>query len=455
MDSEQRQAIQAFLEQHPDVEFVDLLIPDSNGLMRGKRVEVENMDTVVEDGVCLPGSIFGTNIEGDTVEATGLGFDVGDEDLVCRPLPHTLAPVPWRDTPSAQVLISMHRTDGEPFFAEPRHLLERVQQGLAEQGLRPVVAVELEFYLTDKDTGPRGEPLAPRSPVSGQRETATQVYGMTELEDYEELVRDIRDACYDQKIPAHTVVSEYAPGQYEVNLQHVEDACVACDHAVMLKRLIKGVAARHGFGATFMAKPFPEQTGSGTHIHCSLLDADGNNVFANGDREGTARLRHAVGGLLERMDDSWLLFAPNANSYRRFVANAYVPMTPTWGYNNRTVAVRIPSGPAHATRIEHRVAGADANPYLVTAAVLAAMTDGMRREVEPPEPVEGDAIKQFPPEDLPNWKEAMDRFVESEFLRAAFGEDWVDLYYELKYDEMECFAAHITALEYAWYLKSV
>ena len=455
MSEATEKAIEAFLNQHPETEFLDLLLSDTNGLIRGKRIEVDAAHKLAADGVCLPGSVFGTNIEGNTVEATGLGFDVGDRDLVCRPLTHTLATVPWRTTPSAQVLMSMYDGGGAPFFADPRHVLQRVLERLTERGWTPVVAVELEFYLTDPETGDRGQPLAPRSPMTGRREVSTQVYGMAELEDYDTLIADIRDACRAQEIPAHTVVAEYAPGQYEVNLNHVPDAATACDHAVMLKRLIKAVAARHGFGATFMPKPFPDQSGSGMHIHCSLKNAEGHNVFDAGDDQGSDALRHAAGGLLKHMDDSFLLFAPNANSYRRFVANAYVPMTPTWGYNNRTVAVRVPAGPSRATRIEHRVAGADANPYLVVAAVLAAMVDGIDRAIEPPDPVDGDAIKQFPPDSLPDWRGSLDRFRDSTFLAEWFGADYVDAYHALKCEELERFNQHITSVEYAWYLKSV
>ena len=179
-----------------------------------------------------------------------------------------------------------------------------------------------------------------------------------------DVLGDIQDACRAQGVPADAATAEYAAGQYEINLRHVDDAMRAADHAIMLKHAIKGVAARHRIAATFMAKPFGTQTGSGMHLHMSLLDRDGRNLFAGTDAAGSDLLRWAIGGMGATLADFTAIFAPNANSFRRLQPGAYAPLAATWGYNNRTVALRVPAGSIAATRVEHRSAGADAHPLI-------------------------------------------------------------------------------------------
>ncbi len=209
-----------FLEQHPDVSAIELLIPDLNGVLRGKRIERDALLKVYTDGICLPGSLFGADITGETVEATGLGFEIGDTDQLCWPVSGTLCTVPWHDRPMAQLLMSMYELDGTPFYADPQHILRGVLTHFDALKLRPQVAVELEFYLIDQRRTPEGAPQPPLSPVTGEREHTTQVYGMNELDDYRRLFEEISDACSIQNIPAEAAVAEYAPGQYEVNLRY-------------------------------------------------------------------------------------------------------------------------------------------------------------------------------------------------------------------------------------------
>ncbi|MFG1489662.1 glutamine synthetase, partial [Oceanospirillum sp. HFRX-1_2] len=202
---------------------------------------------------------------------------------------------------------------------------------------------------------------------------------------------EVRSACVEQGIPADTIISELGPGQFEINLMHVADPALAGDHATLFKRLVKGVARKHDFGATFMAKPYADKSGNGFHVHFSLIDKDGNNVFDDGTDAGSDLLRHAIAGLMETMADSMLIFAPHLNSYRRFAAGAHAPTFASWGYENRTVALRVPESEPVARRIEHRVSGADANPYLVLASVLAGALYGIENKLQPPSPIEGDA----------------------------------------------------------------
>lgn len=442
------------LRDIPGCELVDLLLPDMNGLLRGKRVTRDALEKVYRDGVCLPMSLIATDITGNTVEETGLGYDIGDEDRICRPVPGSLRAVPWSPRPAAQLLLSMEDARGGMFEANPREVLKRVLARYTARGLKPVVAVELEFYLFDQRLDDAGRPRTSINPATGRRNTSTQVYYMEDLNDYRGFTDAVAATCRAQRIPADTAVAEYAPGQFEINLKHRDDALLACDDAVYLKRAIKAVAQQQGLQASFMAKPFAEQAGSGLHIHASVLDCDGRNIFASSPDAPADALKHAIGGLQRSDQDCLLLFAPHANSYRRFVLNAFVPLNDVWGYNNRTVAMRIPHSDEANTRIEHRIAGADANVYLVTAAVLAGMLHGIENGFDPGPPIVGNAYEQTENR-TPFWRDAIRDFMASDFIRAQFGESFRHVYGQQKLKEMHSFYTQVTDLEYAWYLRAV
>ncbi len=442
------------LEQTPDCELVDLILPDMNGLLRGKRVTRSALEKVYADGICLPMSLIATDITGNTVEETGLGYDIGDEDRICRPVPGTLRPVPWSPRPMAQLLLSMEDANGGAFEANPREVLKRVLDRYAARGLKPVVAVELEFYLFDRLPDAHGRPQPPINAHTGARNTSTQVYYIEDLNDFHDFIDAVADACRIQGIPADTAVAEYAPGQFEINLKHRDDALLACDDAIYLKRAIKSIAQKQGLQASFMAKPLVDQAGSGLHIHASVLDANGDNIFACTPEAPCDALRHAIGGLQRSAKDCLLLFAPNANSYRRFVLNAFVPLNEVWGFNNRTVAMRVPHSDEKNTRIEHRIAGADANVYLATAAVLAGMLDGIEHGYDPGAPVVGNAYEQTEIK-TPYWRDSIRDFMASDFIADQFGERFRHIYGQQKLKELHSFYREVTTLEYDWYLRSV
>jgi glutamine synthetase len=225
----------------------------------------------------------------------------------------------------------------------------------------------------------------------------------------------------------------------------------------MYKRLVKATAQKHGLEATFMAKPFADQAGSGMHIHVSVNDAKGDNIFASDNAEGSPALRHAIGGMIAHVGDSFALFAPNANSYRRFKANSYAPVAPTWGVNNRTVSFRIPAGAPKTRHVEHRACGADANPYLAVAAVLAGMHHGMANQSDPGSAVVGNGYQQKarkgkkPPS---NWFAAVDQFQKSKVMRDYLGERFVDMYSIVKRVEQDRYFSEIPRLDYDWYLRN-
>jgi len=435
-------------------EQVDLLLADTNGLLRGKRITRDALEKVYADGVCLPMSLIATDITGNTVEETGLGYDIGDEDRICRPIPGTLRPVPWAPRPSAQLLLSMEDGSGGAFEVAPRTVLQRVLGRFDALGLTPVVAVELEFYLFDALPDARGRPQTPADPRSGLRSDSTQVYYLQELDEHRDFLDAVAAACQAQRVPADTAVAEYAPGQFEINLRHRPDAVAACDDALLLKRTIKAIAQQQGRLASFMAKPFPDQAGSGLHLHVSLLDGQGRNVFAGSSQAPATSLLHAIGGLQQAARPSLLLFAPHANSYRRFVANAFVPLDASWGFNNRTVALRIPHGDPANTRIEHRISGADANPYLVAAAVLAGILDGLEQAIEPGPRTEGNAYAQAEPTH-PDWRASIEAFLREDFIARHFGERFRHVYGQQKRREMLDFQALVPDLDYARYLRTV
>jgi glutamine synthetase len=234
----------------------------------------------------------------------------------------------------------------------------------------------------------------------------------------------------------------------------VDDALLACDHAIRLKRLVKGVALAHGLDATFMPKPYRDHAGSGAHLHVSLLDRSGRNVFAADDPQGSPALRHAIGGLVATINDTIAVCAPTANSYRRFQPEAYVPLNPSWSVNNRGVAFRVPVGPPDSRRVEHRVAGADANPYLLAAMVLGGMLHGIEHELDPGPVLAGNAYRDTTPTIPLSWPEALAVFERSEFARQCLGERFASLFALTRRGEMQDFHSYVTPLEFSWYLTT-
>ncbi|AJQ97891.1 glutamine synthetase family protein [Gynuella sunshinyii] len=442
--------VSAFLTEYPDVQTIELLITDLNGVVRGKRIERELLEKVFAQGFYLPGSVMALDATGTTVEETGLGVEAGDQDRVCFPIPGTLAIVPWQGNDRAQALVSMFDADGEvPFLADPRQVLARVVEKFSTLDYTPCVAVELEFYLVDRERDANGQLQPPISPVSGRRMNSKQVYSMDDLDDYDFFIREVLDTAHAQNIPADAVVAEYAPGQFEVNLPHVTDPLEAADHAVLLRRVIRQVARRHDMEATFMAKPYIDESGSGTHVHVSLLNDAGDNIFAAEDPLQHPPLRYAVGGLLQMADSVQALLCPNINSYRRLAPGGYAPTSHTWGYDNRTAAIRIPSGEIEATRIEHRMSGADTNPYLAVAVVLAGIGEGLMKQVEPPEPVTNNAYDQDHPQLADNPRDALRAMEANEQISEWFGEEFLRIYSICKWSEVSLFERQVTELEYS------
>ena len=448
--------VKAFLDKHPEIQFFEIVFTNMAGVPRGKRLRRHEIEAVYANGRFLPGSILVNDITGQDVEATGLVWEDGDADRVARPIAGRITPAPWLGADVAQVPVTMYELDGKPHDLDPRHVLQRVIDRFAADGLVPVVACELEYYLVDARRTANGKIQLPPSPLTGDRATQHQVYGLREVEEASGFLRDLWASADAMGIPLEGAISEYAPGQLELTLKHHADALRAADDAVLYKRAAKGAALRHGCEATFMAKPFADLAGSGMHLHVSVNDNAGNNIFASDKPEGEPVLAHAIGGMKALLGDSMAIFAPNANSYRRFRANSYAPVAPTWGVNNRTVSFRVPAGAPNTRHIEHRVAGADAHPALALAALLAAVHHGITNKIDPGPAIVGDGYAQAEGgEKIPtNWFAATDRFAESALLKDYLGERFVRMYATVKRVEQDRFQSAIPDIDYDWYLRA-
>lgn len=439
----------AFLAAHPDIMAFDLVLIDANGIARGKIVRRHELLPIFRAGRHLPGSILGLDVCGEDVEETGLVWSDGDADRRAWPIPGSLVSLPWTNPPRGEVRLALYELDRTPMAADPRHALARRDALLKADGFHPILAFELEFYLLDREKDATGNFQPLRLPLTGERPEGVQVYGVSDLDRLEPFVDAVYRAAEAQRLPVETMISEYAEGQFELTLRH-DNALKAADDIVMLKRLLRAVALRHGMMACFMAKPFAGRAGSGMHVHASLAGAGGENLFADRGEELSPLLRQAVAGLLETMDETMLVFAPHLNSWRRFSAQSYAPTAPTWGTNNRSVAVRIPAGPGTGRHLEQRAAGIDANPYLVGATVLAAIQRGIAAKADPGP--QATAYAEGPPDRLPpDWRGAIAAATSSDFLKDALGERMHFVFLALKRAEYRRFAADITALERTLY----
>ena len=439
------------LADYPTIEMVEALITDCNGAARGKWLPVDKLSPLLEEGIKLPKSAVAQDVWGRDVPRIAL--DNGDIDGWCHVVPGSLAPsLSARGIDQAQVVLTMFTDQREPVLSDPRQVLARVVDAFTERGYVPRVAIELEFNLFRRPA--EDQPL--RDILPDENLTGGNLYGLGALDEHATLLEALREAFAVQQLPYEGVLKEAAPAQYEINVAYSDDALSYCDQVVRMQRGISAVAARFDAIASFMPKPMENQAGNGMHMHCSLLDAAGNNVFDNGTTEGSPLLRQAIGGCIEMMADSQLIFAPSDNAYRRFQPGNHAPTQPNWGYDNRTTALRIPASPSAATRIEHRVAGADSNPYLAIAALLAGILMGIDRGAEPPAPIAGNAwVDDVNNAPLPgSMADAIRRFSTSDTIRQYLSATFQSAFAELKQQELLEFERRVTDFELETYLSA-
>ena len=440
--------LESYLSVNPEPQSVDVLVADNNGVLRGKQFPGDQLAKLYKKGANFPLSILYGDATGGT---PGRVLDpplAGDPDRLFMPVEGSLRPVPWAKTPTAQVFMRACEKDGTDHPLDPGSVLKRVLDRLNEDGFFPVIALEGEFYLLDATKSP---PQA-MAPANGWPQfEGPQVYALEPLQDVQGFLDTVKSVSAQQSISLTSVLCEYGEGQFELNLNHSDDTVAACFEFLMLKHAIKNIALANNQLASFMAKPVKANAGSGCHIHVSILDKDGNNVFGADEK----KLNHAIGGVLETMGQSLALFAPFANSYRRYLKGGWSPSTGNWGENHRGVSVRIPLSGEADRRLEHRLAGADANPFLLTAAVLAGVHHGLKNQVDPgPASVEGKEVEDG--RELPiRWREALNELDSSKVFREYLGEEFLDMFLRAKYTEEENFHSEISDRDYGWCLRTV
>ncbi len=438
----------SFLAKHSNVDAVEVLTTDINGIFRGKQYPASGLEDLGTKGVNLPLTALLFDAQGGVPGEVFEPTHAGDPDNMFIAIPGTLAPVPWSDRGIAQVLVEARSRDGAREAWDPRAALIRVLERFANDGLTPVVALELEFYLLDPVSRP---PHAPDPPSGVPPLKGPQCLSMEAFHDFAPFIRETEEFAATQRIPVTSILSEYGDGQFEANLQHNADALRACDEAMLLKRAVKEAARKRDWLASFMAKPITSGTGSGLHLHVSVLDKDGSNIFAGDD--GETLLEHAVGGIVASLPQSIALLAPNANSYRRFQEGYFVPVQATWGENHRSAAIRLPVADAANRRLEHRVAGADACPYLAAAAILAGIHHGLENKIEPHKRVnECEPIGTAPPFPI-RWRAALDVLEQGDILQRYLGEEFISIYLRTKRNEEARFHAEVGDRDYEWYLR--
>ena len=422
-----------WLRQNPNVRTIRVAAADLNGQPRGKRIPTRFADKITRDGTRFPFSVLNLDIWGEDIENSPLVFESGDADGVLKPTERGFMPMPWLEAPTALLPIWMFHEDGRPYEGDPRHALASVLKRFHDKGMRPVCATELEFYLID-DSG--AQLRVPPSPRSGKRRQGAETLALRALDAFDRFFTDLYDACEAMDIDADTAISEAGPGQFEINLLHSDDVLKVADDTWLFKMLVKGLARRHGFAASFMAKPYDDWPGNGMHMHFSVIDNDGDNLFDDGTPQGSDLMRKAVAGCLQAMPGSTLLLAPHANSYDRIVPEAHAPNGICWAYENRTSALRIPSGARKARRIEHRVAGGDINPFLMMAGVLGAALIGIEDGLAPPPPITGNAYELDLPQLPTTWQDAIDAFERSPEIRRIFAPELIDNLVRTKRQEL-------------------
>ncbi|MFN0219227.1 MAG: glutamine synthetase family protein [Hyphomicrobium sp.] len=443
--------LREWLRRH-QIEEVDCAVPDIAGVARGKTMPAEKF--VKLDNIHLPISIFHQTITGDYVgfEEDGQAL-YAESDMMMTPDLSTMRPAPWASSPTAQVINDALWQSGEPVEIAPRNVLKRIVQLYRKEGWVPVVAPELEFYLTKTNPDP-DYPLEPPTGRSGRPGAGRQAYSLGAVDEYDKIVDDIYDFSERQYLKIDTIIQEGGAAQLEINLLHGDPIDLA-DQVFLFKRTIREAAFTHNCYATFMAKPLANEPGSAMHIHQSVVDAKtGKNIFTSATGEPSPLFHHFLAGQQAYLPAAMCLLAPYVNSYRRLVPNGAAPINVEWGNDNRSAGLRVPFSPDNARRVENRLPGSDANPYLAIAASLACGYLGMKAALQPRAAVVGNAYRND--HQLPRGLlEALTEFEDSKDLHGILGERFCHVYLALKRSEFEEFMRVISPWEREHLLLSV
>jgi glutamine synthetase len=435
-----------------NIEDIECIVPDQAGVARGKMMPVQKF--LAGPTMTMPGSILTQTIAGDyPFDDESYQNDPADKDIYLAPDFSTLSVVPWEEDPTAQLLHDAYHADGRPVEIAPRQVLRRVIELYASHGWQPVVAPEIEFYLVKPNTDP-DYPLEPPKGRSGRPESARQSYSIAAVNEFDDLFDDIYHFSDAQGLEIDTLIHEEGAAQMEINLRH-GDPLVLADQVFLFKRTIREAALRHEMYATFMAKPMEREPGSAMHIHQSVNDTKtGKNIFSDRTGEPTPEFFAFIGGSQKYLPAVTCILAPYVNSYRRLVRSSSAPVNTMWGYDNRTVGLRVPNSSPASRRVENRIPSSDANPYLAIAASLACGYLGMIEGLMVSDPVEGGANDEEIA--LPRGLlEAVARFEECEELVEIFGRRFVGTYRAIKQAEFETFMQVISPWEREYLLLNV
>ncbi len=432
--------IQQYLEKYPETHFIDICLHDLNGHIRGKRIEVDAVYQLIK-GCYFPLSIYAMNLNGQVVEESGLGKYIGEPDCLCLPVLGSLKPCADQPEHHAQLLLTMKSDDGSDCKIEPRNILKKILSTLHQMHYFPVMAGEIEFYLT------------PSAGNIHHHTQQTQCFDVDTPPDFQNVIQQIESTAKSLKIQLTGIVAESASGQFEINLQHSDDILTLCDQILALKRMIKQIALQHGLEASFMAKPCMSQTGSGMHFHMSILNQWQENLFVLDDQQNpNVFMGKVIAGLIDLMPASMAILAPNINSFRRFQFANHVPVEANWGFNNRNVAIRIPCADLKNQRLEYRVAGADVNPYLCVATILIGVLHGLHASLDLPQSIQHRKTINLNQRLARNQLEALQLFEKSPIFKAYLGNDFIQLWCTCKTFEYHTVMNKISETELAWHL---
>ncbi len=435
------------------IDEVEAVVPDMAGVARGKYMPARKFTE--QGGMRLPESVFFQSVTGEYIDdyLDEETMNPADRDMVARPDLATLRLVPWGEEPTCCVIHDCYTQEGEPVDIAPRQVLRRILGMYHARGLQPVVAPEIEFYLVKRNTDP-DYPLEPPIGRSGRKETVRQPYSMDAVDEFEPFIEDIYDYCEVQRLRVDNLAHETGTAQLEINFEH-GDPIELSDQMFLFKRTTREAAMRHEIYATFMAKPMKDEPGSAMHWHISLRRMDnGSNAFSNPDGSESELFRHYIGGMQKYGPETSIFCAPYVNSYRRFTRFMSAPINLQWGYDNRTVGLRVPTSDADNRRIEHRISGADVNPYLAIAACLACGLLGLEEQLQPSAPEQGNAYKR--PFALPgNLADALECLEASGRIRELLGDRFVRIYTAMKRQEHQAYFEVISPWEREYLLLNV
>lgn len=423
---------------------VECLVPDINGVLRGKVWPAEKfVASAGNSSLRLPSSVFSVTITGDYADTDTDDVLYRDPDVTLLPDFNSICVAPGFRTPTAFVVADAINRDGTPFDIAPRRVLQKMLQKFSEIGWTMMIAPELEFYLTEVNTDP-DLPIVPPRGRSGRAETSPQPYGLEQVNEFEDIIEEIYDQAEIAELHLDTMIHEGGTAQLEINFNH-GDPIELCDQVIIFKRIVRQVALKHGVYATFMAKPMENQPGSAMHLHISAEDEAGTNLF--GVEGGyTEAFRHFVGGLQRYLPEIAPLFAPNVNSFRRMRPAHSAPINVQWGHDNRSCGLRIPVADPANTRIENRLPGADCNAYVAIAASLAAGYLGVQHKIEPLPLITGNAYNQewTLPRSL---DDALKRLIRCEPVIELLGAGFVNAFYQIKMAELANYEEVISSWE--------